>query len=449
MQHSFFVTMGGYQICKLESGEGNHAENKPRCRHVLNEKEFVSLIELGLIKEIRPMTLDEINDKSKAQPFTKALTVIQAGHLLLQVVTRLSTGLAVTELEVNTLAHVFAALTSYLFWFQKPLGIDQPVIIDSNRLDTWMYLSEDLGPRLEQWFKTNEKVRKQERDDALRPMLVPESSDVIRLRPPTAPLTDRDVWYGWCKATAATYPSNKHSTRKPSRLLFLSGAIPVAACEERRIISGALLRDDRFTNLIVPLPDGNDEHLRSLEYPGQFLKLYSKDVKVLTTFLTKMDPNDFYASIRTLFADDDRPNKRQAKFFPKYNANEVLVLLTPLTTIYGAIHVALWNAHFPTNTELLLWRISSITVTCFGLAYAVTIITFPLRINMLRTSITLCFCVPAPIQVFLAMFRYEGLLECAIVLARLYLVVEAFISLRSQPRSVYSNPDWTRYVPHL
>lgn len=449
-QHSFFVTMGGYQICELVSGEGSHAEQQPRCRHVLNGNEFMSLTQLGLITEIKPMTLDEIKDKSKAQPMTKAIAIVQAGYLLLQFVTRVSTGLAVTELEVNTLAHAFAALVSYRFWFNKPLNIENPVIIDGNRLDTWMYLSNDLGPRLEQWFKRKIEVEKQELTDALRPMLTPENSNIVWLRAPTAPLSDQDVWYSWCKATAATYPTNgKHSTRKPYRLLFLSGALPIEACGERELINGFLFRDDRFTNLIVPLPDGNDELLRSLKYPGQFLKLYSKDVKILTSFLTGLDPNVFYNSVRMLCADSDRPKKRHAKFFPKYNFNEVLVLLTPVTMIYGAIHVALWNAHFPTKTESLLWRISSVTVTCFGLAYAATIATYPLRIRMLRGSIIVCCCIPAPIQVFLATFRYEVLLECALVFARIYLVVEAFISLRSQPRSVYSNPDWTRYIPHL
>ena len=35
------------------------------------------------------------------------------------------------------------------------------------------------------------------------------------------------------------------------------------------------------------------------------------------------------------------------------------------------------------------------------------------------------------------------------LVARVYLVVEAFISLRSVPASAYRTPDWTQYLLHL
>ena len=34
-------------------------------------------------------------------------------------------------------------------------------------------------------------------------------------------------------------------------------------------------------------------------------------------------------------------------------------------------------------------------------------------------------------------------------LARVYLVVEAFISLRSAPVGLYDTPEWTDFLPHL
>ena len=35
------------------------------------------------------------------------------------------------------------------------------------------------------------------------------------------------------------------------------------------------------------------------------------------------------------------------------------------------------------------------------------------------------------------------------VLARVYLVVEAFVSLREVPVAVYATPEWTDLLPHL
>lgn len=36
-----------------------------------------------------------------------------------------------------------------------------------------------------------------------------------------------------------------------------------------------------------------------------------------------------------------------------------------------------------------------------------------------------------------------------VVLARVYLVVEAFVSLREVPVAVYATPEWTDLLPHL
>jgi hypothetical protein len=33
--------------------------------------------------------------------------------------------------------------------------------------------------------------------------------------------------------------------------------------------------------------------------------------------------------------------------------------------------------------------------------------------------------------------------------ARMFLVVEAFISLRALPIKIYQTPDWTQLIPHL
>jgi len=37
----------------------------------------------------------------------------------------------------------------------------------------------------------------------------------------------------------------------------------------------------------------------------------------------------------------------------------------------------------------------------------------------------------------------------AYALARVYLVVEAVISLRSLPANAYDTPDWSQLIPHL
>jgi hypothetical protein len=94
--------------------------------------------------------------------------------------------------------------------------------------------------------------------------------------------------------------------------------------------------------------------------------------------------------------------------------------------VFGALHIAAWNFHFPSFTEQLLWRVSSVGVTA----------------------------IPVLLLVLL-----EGILEGRLheslfwvgasmyTLFRLYMFVEMFASLRAVPASVYQTPQWSQYFP--
>jgi hypothetical protein len=42
-----------------------------------------------------------------------------------------------------------------------------------------------------------------------------------------------------------------------------------------------------------------------------------------------------------------------------------------------------------------------------------------------------------------------ALLMTSLAMARVYIVVEAFLSLRSMPATVYETPNWPQWFPHL
>jgi hypothetical protein len=118
------------------------------------------------------------------------------------------------------------------------------------------------------------------------------------------------------------------------------------------------------------------------------------------------------------------------------------------TIAYGAVHTAAWHDFFPSAFEQWMWRASALYIMWSGLVW--------LSINVLA-------------QVFPAVDRYwvkalNGHLHwwhyvvllglCTIcgtcyIAARLYLVVEAFVSLRQLPASAYLTPDWSLLIPHL
>jgi hypothetical protein len=88
------------------------------------------VIELGY--PLPDLCKEAIFDKSKADSLGKILVCLQAGYMIFQVTGRLVARLPITLLEVNTLGHVLCALTMYAFWFQKPLGVTDPVVLSED-----------------------------------------------------------------------------------------------------------------------------------------------------------------------------------------------------------------------------------------------------------------------------------------------------------------------------
>lgn len=73
---------------------------------------------------------DDIWDKSKGDAFTKGFALLQTGWFLIQTLARLMSGIGITHLEVTTLAYATLNGVVYWFWWNKPLDIQCPIVID-------------------------------------------------------------------------------------------------------------------------------------------------------------------------------------------------------------------------------------------------------------------------------------------------------------------------------
>lgn len=111
MTHNFFGSTGGFVF---EIGPGFESDPErgsaghflpPECprRLTLTARGMALLARCGRLPNIAKA---EITDKSKANDLAKALVMIQASWMLVQVLARLIARLPVTLLEVNTIAHV-------------------------------------------------------------------------------------------------------------------------------------------------------------------------------------------------------------------------------------------------------------------------------------------------------------------------------------------------------
>ena len=142
--------------------------------------------------------------------------------------------------------------------------------------------------------------------------------------------------------------------------------------------------------------------------------------------------------------------------------------LSLLGSLYGGIHLALWNYDFPTSLETFLWRFSAATLGSASVLF--------LLVALLVTAYDGdekyyserreereereeqaeeshgndalwfgCF-------VLLWMFLLSVVVAAVLlyIFARILIVVESFISLRHVPIGVYEGGlGWSRYIPHL
>ena len=111
MAHNFFASTGGFVFEIGDTAAGSLEINTkvpflpPECpqRLTLTARGMALLARCGHLPDVAKA---EITDKSKANDLAKALVMIQASWMLVQVIGRLIAKLPVTLLEVNTIAHV-------------------------------------------------------------------------------------------------------------------------------------------------------------------------------------------------------------------------------------------------------------------------------------------------------------------------------------------------------
>ena len=132
------------------------------------------------------------------------------------------------------------------------------------------------------------------------------------------------------------------------------------------------------------------------------------------------------------------------------NVSGLLVgmILWSLNFLYGGIHAAAWNSHFPSTAEKWLWRTSASYIGfCGGLWILLNFsaLTYP------------------PLNEFwerwmdgISSWFYFAVLGSAVVvcglsfcLARGFILIEAFISIRSLEEAAYNTPEWAQLFPHF
>ncbi|KAJ7910820.1 hypothetical protein B0H13DRAFT_2485145 [Mycena leptocephala] len=114
--HGFFFCMGGFV-----SSTG----------YPIVTKEQLADSELGLefLVGIKNVEAKDITDKSKGDVLSKGLAMMQGLWFAAQCLARVHQRLAVTELEVATLAFAVVNVFIWLLWWDKPLDVQRQIVV--------------------------------------------------------------------------------------------------------------------------------------------------------------------------------------------------------------------------------------------------------------------------------------------------------------------------------
>ncbi|KAF7369903.1 hypothetical protein MSAN_00619800 [Mycena sanguinolenta] len=99
--------------------------------HPIATKEQLEDPDVGseLQKAIRNVNDQEIMDKSKGDALSKGVALLQGLWFILQCLARVHQRLAITQLEVATLAFAIVNIFIWLLWWNKPLDVQWPIVV--------------------------------------------------------------------------------------------------------------------------------------------------------------------------------------------------------------------------------------------------------------------------------------------------------------------------------
>ncbi|KAH8660929.1 hypothetical protein BGZ60DRAFT_414294 [Tricladium varicosporioides] len=142
MTHSLFANMGGFVIrAHVATGASTRGsivlQRPPKVNPTfkahnpchLTGAEILALRQKGVLQRLPYITKEELNDKSKSDNFMKIITIAQIGWLVVQVIARAARGLAISHLEIGTVAFAITAIILYCLNWEKPKGIAVPLTI--------------------------------------------------------------------------------------------------------------------------------------------------------------------------------------------------------------------------------------------------------------------------------------------------------------------------------
>jgi hypothetical protein len=376
--HGFFALMGGF--CIIDN------DGKRRPFPLYDLEEYLS-------KEIITITKEEIQDRSKGDVLSKVVVLVQTTWFIVQLIARRFEHLPVSELELVTVAFAMLNFVTYGLWWNKPLDVRCPVVIQGGfRGSTASFRSVQGGG--------SSLDRAPETDQAIPPEL---SFDMLRNS------VDARHWH-----------ELPHGIMTPRD----------ARSAQKGIWRGV------YHALDTILGSGDRIDVEN----------FCRDKQRVPTFYWGSD---------LVESDVQQPRESNvtgvvmlvaAIFRAVYGIglSKVTGVVTLIASVFGGVHCLAWSFYMPSEAEKVLWRISAIIVTLMPAQYVgVNILHRGQSVRSSNGTITIRYWLVPDERLFLfgPVILY--------IIARATLLVQAFVLLRMVPQGMYTVVHWTNFIPHI
>ncbi|KAL8940610.1 MAG: hypothetical protein Q9216_002723 [Gyalolechia sp. 2 TL-2023] len=447
--NAFYIVMGGYVF---DVSKDKRPRIWPRNSDRLTPNVMAVLGCLNSqdkdLKEVIPfVSEDEIWDKT--------------AWFCAQCIARIAQGMPVSLLELNTFAHAVCALLVYILWWNKPLDVQEPTVIDVGQSDTARYICAMA------WSGPQAPVRHMRRVSPMENRLWKRILDQIDLflkgsahfnlgdGPLTASGTTRSS-----KPSRANYVQSIE-LRRPLTLrqrptsfqgldseqvdsrIWNSSDPPVFALKGGQSIPSTALEVSSEWDWI----DIGEILLERLRVVEQLRSLpnFAAFHAAFSHILDTTDPDLSMFKPRELNFTDSlmRQNYGVAPVGRNLTGTSGIIVSGFL---YGGLHMIAWGSTaFTSRLEDAAWKVSCFVVAGGGLfafagIFGLDIATKRKQANRRLDVIKALVYILAPIYMSFTLLY---------LVCRVYLVFEVFRNLAYLDPEVYQTPDWALYFPHI
>ena len=429
LTYGFFAAMGGIRVSYFEGETEN--EEKSEC---ITPAGLKLLAKLGTFIPEEPKLRDR---RSKANAFAKLVVCLEILWMSLQCITRKALGLPLSLLEIHTFVHVICATVVYTCWFKVSRSCS----------------TDPQANKVEKPFQTMEAVETDlTAEDKHRVCLM----HYKMLNPPVKmrSYSARGAFkFPTCICTCGFAMNDLEDHHLAG--CSLSGSWPVrvyspknALATEKSVSEGywtcldrPSMNADSITFQFVPTFVWESDSGTPIPCPscGKALDQYEWTMRIhrssqlgdsLCAALSGPDHEiarypDFGRVPPISEAVSDWTEIPEADRFITENEMWTLITLGLLSLAYGAVHLIAWHYSFPSTAEQLLWKISSFLTASSMVVYTLNLY----AAEQAEFNRWMFWLLVPPLIASMVL---------ALVLPRIFLVIESFIQIRAVPMGVYS-----------